>query len=141
MPEAFRRKGVLMMLNLRPSLLVRLDHFDNIEPGRILQQSVRLEKGRGRTGHAAATEGIDGKRRSRSGFTAAGLHLDENDRATVDGDDVEFAVTQPAARGDDAVFAMAAKVASGVTLALLSEGEWAETFDEPLLYEHHPFPV
>ena len=73
---------------------------------------MRFEKGRRGPGHAAPAEVVDGRRPADAGFAAAGLHFDEHDRLAVDGDDVDLAVAQPAARGDDLV-ALAAEVAGG----------------------------
>ena len=136
LPAALSRKGVLMVRDGRSAGVLGPDHFDYVEPGRILQKTVRLEEGRRRTGHSLPAVMIDGQCRTRAGLVTAGLHFDEDDRLAVDGDHVDLAVAQPAARGDDAVLAPAPEIAGGAPLALLAEREWAEAVYEPMLQAH-----
>src|SRR5690349_21727017 len=111
LPAAFGGESIWMMQNLRPTRFRRPEDFNNVEPRRVFEQAVRFEKRGRRASHSLPAVLIDRQRRPRAGLAAAGFNFDEDDRLPIDGDDVEFAVTQPASCGDNAIPALPAQKA------------------------------
>ena len=75
----------------------------HVETAGILQQPVTLEKGHGQTGQTAPLGRIDGFGRMPSLLRLPSLHLDEDDRAAVQRDQIEFSAQQATATGENLV--------------------------------------
>lgn len=96
-----------------PTPLSRLD-LDDVEATRALAGSRARQPERGGPHEAVPLEAGDGVGGRRDPTGGARLHLDEDDRSSVEGDDVDLAVARPEPSGNDVEAALREPAAGGV---------------------------
>src|SRR5688572_16390580 len=72
-------KGVLVVLDGRAALVLGPHDFDDVEPCRIVQQTVRFEKGRRGSGHPTTAKIVDSQSWARARLAAARFHFHKDD--------------------------------------------------------------
>lgn len=124
-------EGVSEVFNRWPAAAVGPGEGDDVEAGGIIEKAMALEVGRGETGEATLLREIDrlGGMALFAAFPC--LHLDEDDRASVDGNQVKFAQTGADAAANDPK-AASPEIAGGKGLAPLAERAGPDQGSKPV---------
>ena len=93
---------------------------DDVEAGAAFEQIVPLEIDEGRFDDALLLALVDCFRRMAGSAAGASLDLDENDGATIDGDQVDLAAATALAAGDDDI-APLPEISGGSSFTALAE--------------------